>query len=45
MKFPEKSQLLYQMMSYLRELEVHFMDAAILKTVRDLGLSGTLYTK
>ena len=30
---------------YLRELEVHLMDAAILKTVRDLGLSGTLYTK
>ena len=45
MKFPEKSLLLYQMLSYLRELEAHFMDAAILKTVGDLGLSGTLYTK
>ena len=33
------------MLSYLRELEVYLMDATILKTVRDLGLSGTLYTK
>ena len=42
MKFPQKASY-NQMLSYLRELEVHFMEAAILKTVRDLGVSGTLY--
>ena len=39
------SSLLHSRPRPLRYLEVHFMDFAILKTVRDLSLSGTLYIK